>query len=504
MKNVLSEDIMIAINFRHIATVDEILELVKTYLDTNVAPIELTRLEALRYRGPHGQTQTETTNRTMQLFRNAEMHLMTGNDIMTLGAINSVTDGDIMRELTKDLRDLRTYQDVVNKITHLDTSKQISKSLIEAQKRDFHANAVNKKPRCQRCGKTDHDIKACRIRPEDIKCDFCGLTGHLRKVCRKLAAEKAENKNKSNTKIKEEKSPRSSRSRSGSKSRSRSKTRPQTPRYQRSRDNSRDREKSDHSSCLQFMLREEMESDTSDSESNENDTEDGPDIFYTPNESPLPQLITDSESSESESESESTDNEDDWSYYNNTYNISNSSDDNNEETKKLNEQDYSSSEEDVPIRGRSPKRKSLRNRRRATPRRKSSSSGSRPRTPAPGRTTPRRKSSSSGSRPRTPAPGRCQRQYISDERTEIVSEPVKWKTMTDAELETFINETSEDEIDPPLEGEQTTIYIVTDKPVNVTNDASINIHNKPEDIDNDEDEFNSLLSTPPLVSLPWR
>ena len=101
LKNVLSEDIMIAVNFRHTPTVDEILENVKAYLQTNVAPIELTRLEALRYRGPPGQSQTETTNRTMQLFRNAEMHVMTGNDIMILGAINSVTDGDIMKELTK-------------------------------------------------------------------------------------------------------------------------------------------------------------------------------------------------------------------------------------------------------------------------------------------------------------------------------------------------------------------------------------------------------------------
>ena len=49
LKNVLSEDIMIAIDFRHTATVDEILDNVKAYLQTNVAPIELTRLEALRY-----------------------------------------------------------------------------------------------------------------------------------------------------------------------------------------------------------------------------------------------------------------------------------------------------------------------------------------------------------------------------------------------------------------------------------------------------------------------
>ena len=124
-----------------------------------MTPIELTRLEALRYRGPPGQTQTETTNRTMQLYRNAEMHLMSGEEVMKLGAINSVTDGEIMKELTKDLRNLYTSQEIVDRITLLDTSNSISNSLIETQKRTFGANSATKRPLCQRCGKTDHGIK---------------------------------------------------------------------------------------------------------------------------------------------------------------------------------------------------------------------------------------------------------------------------------------------------------------------------------------------------------
>ena len=52
----------------------------------------------------------------MQLYRNAEMHLMSGEDIMKLGAINSVTDREIMKELTKDLRNLYTSQEIVDRI----------------------------------------------------------------------------------------------------------------------------------------------------------------------------------------------------------------------------------------------------------------------------------------------------------------------------------------------------------------------------------------------------
>ena len=97
LKNIISEEIQVAIDFRNIRTVDEILRITRDYLDRTVTPQELTRLEALRYRGPPGQSQTATTNYTMQLYWNAGMHLMSGEDIMKLGAINSVTDKEIMK-----------------------------------------------------------------------------------------------------------------------------------------------------------------------------------------------------------------------------------------------------------------------------------------------------------------------------------------------------------------------------------------------------------------------
>ena len=421
LKNVLSEEIQIAIDFRHIGTIDEILRVTKDYLERTVTPIELTRLEALRYRGPPGQSQTATTNSTMQLYRNAEMHMMSGEDIMKLGAINSVTDREIMKELTKDLRNLTTYQEIVERITLLDKSNVISNSLLETQKKhySYQVNSAFKKIRCQRCGKTDHNIKECKIKPEDIKCDHCQITGHLKKVCRKLAAEKAENKVKKDDKGKrDDRNTRSSRSRSRSRSRSTSGNRLQTPKYPRSRDNSSSREKSEHSNCLQFLLKEEIESDTSDSEENTTDTDETEDKYYTPVESPHPpQLITDSE--DSDSESESSDPDDDFSYWNNTFNISNTSDETNDDKETDNEQDSSSSEEETKTRGRSSRKTSYRNRRPQTPRRKSS--------------YPRR-------RPKTPAPRRACSPNVSEEEHHRGAEPVKWKIMSDSELEIFIND----------------------------------------------------------------
>ena len=64
LKNILSEEIQVAIDFRNIRTVDVILRITKDYLDRTVTPTELTRLEALRYKGSPGQSQTATTNCT--------------------------------------------------------------------------------------------------------------------------------------------------------------------------------------------------------------------------------------------------------------------------------------------------------------------------------------------------------------------------------------------------------------------------------------------------------
>ena len=91
---------------------------------------------------------------------------------------------------------------------------------------------------------------------------------------------KRQRREKDNKGKKDDRNARSSRSRSRSRSRSISGTRLQTPKYPRSQDNSSSREKSDHSNCLQFLLKEEIESDTSDSEENNSDTDEAEDKFY--------------------------------------------------------------------------------------------------------------------------------------------------------------------------------------------------------------------------------
>ena len=66
------------------------------------------------------------------------------------------------------------------------------------------------------------------------------------------------------------------------------------------------------STTLKFLLKEEIESDSSDSEDNTTDTDESEDKYYTPVESPYPPpLNTDSECLDSESGSSDNDSDND-------------------------------------------------------------------------------------------------------------------------------------------------------------------------------------------------
>ena len=107
-------------------------------------------------------------------------------------------------------------------------------------------------------------------------------------------------------------------------------------------------------------------------------------------ESPCPPpLLSDSEDSDSESEnSENTstdedDQENNYTYFNETFNISSTSEEENMIVRT--NQDSSSSEDDTTVRGRPSQRTPFTNRRCYTPRRVSSSPRREQKTPAPGR-----------------------------------------------------------------------------------------------------------------------
>ena len=77
------------------------------------------------------------------------MNTMTCEKIGHLMAIHSVTNKEIMEDITKDLAALRTADDIVRRVTMLDKAKDLSKSIMETQNRtcQFNLSAATGKQR---------------------------------------------------------------------------------------------------------------------------------------------------------------------------------------------------------------------------------------------------------------------------------------------------------------------------------------------------------------------
>ena len=84
LQTVVSNEIRTAINFDSVRTVQNALHQIKEYLNMEVMPLNLQRLEVLRYKPPLGQSQTVTTQTIIQMFREANGFERTPNDILII------------------------------------------------------------------------------------------------------------------------------------------------------------------------------------------------------------------------------------------------------------------------------------------------------------------------------------------------------------------------------------------------------------------------------------
>ena len=73
------------------------------YLDLTVTPLLLRRLEVLRYKGPHGQTQTAITQTVISMFRDAKMHNMNTDELLQVVLLNTVQTSAMMTRIQEKI-----------------------------------------------------------------------------------------------------------------------------------------------------------------------------------------------------------------------------------------------------------------------------------------------------------------------------------------------------------------------------------------------------------------
>ena len=106
----ISEEIRTAVQFNYLKTVPEALYEIKTYLDMAVMPLTLRQLEVVRYRPPPGQTQTQTTQTIMQMFREADYWNMTPEQLCKVILLNTVQTTDLMAKVQERLKETDDWE----------------------------------------------------------------------------------------------------------------------------------------------------------------------------------------------------------------------------------------------------------------------------------------------------------------------------------------------------------------------------------------------------------
>ena len=92
----VSDEIRTAINFDSVRTEQNALHQIKEYLDMAIMPLNLQRLEVLRYSLPTRQSQTVTTQTIVQMFREANGFDLNPNEVLIICLLNIIQDKNLM------------------------------------------------------------------------------------------------------------------------------------------------------------------------------------------------------------------------------------------------------------------------------------------------------------------------------------------------------------------------------------------------------------------------
>ena len=103
MRPCLSEDIRTAIEFDELNSVNQAITRIQEYLATSVRPITLQQLNVLRLTSSGGETQSQVTHKTIEMFRQANMFDITGNDLLKVVLLHTIQEKAVMLKVLEGL-----------------------------------------------------------------------------------------------------------------------------------------------------------------------------------------------------------------------------------------------------------------------------------------------------------------------------------------------------------------------------------------------------------------
>merc|ERR1712208_212120 len=183
LKQCVSREILIAVNYKEKDTEEELLQAIQEYLDTKVHPKVIRQLEIWRARQSDGSTVAESMRRQVCAFYDSNMEGNTPEDWLKLLLYTTCTDKEILTKVLAKTRDLDTPYQIIDfmdaeECGKLNANRLLGGKNIVAKVGFGSGDNTGRPPKCFICQAQGHWTHECTVEKNRLLCHHCKTKIH--------------------------------------------------------------------------------------------------------------------------------------------------------------------------------------------------------------------------------------------------------------------------------------------------------------------------------------
>merc|ERR1712120_18596 len=144
---------------------------IKNYMASSVMQLTLQRLDLLRYSPPQGQSQSQTTQTVVELFRNCDGFNIKPEEVLIICLLNTIQEKSVLIKVQEAIDVTTSWEAVKNMIVKIDSTSRISDEF--KQRKLKFTGATTGVKACRACGKKGHMASSCTVPKAQLKCKYC-------------------------------------------------------------------------------------------------------------------------------------------------------------------------------------------------------------------------------------------------------------------------------------------------------------------------------------------
>merc|ERR1712120_19344 len=145
---------------------------IKNYMASSVMQLTLQRLDLLRHSPPQGQSQSQTTQTVVELFRNCDGFNIKPEEVLIICLLNTIQEKSVLIKVQEAIDATTSWETVRNMIVKIDSTSRISDEFKQRNKLKFSGATTGVKA-CRACGKKGHMAASCTVPKAQLKCKYC-------------------------------------------------------------------------------------------------------------------------------------------------------------------------------------------------------------------------------------------------------------------------------------------------------------------------------------------